>query len=100
MTIVVALAALLACIVYLTYTYMHEPSDLLFKPKSGGSSATQTQSEINEAAIEAWELAAMSAAADEVLLETPVKVKKAPKKISGAKTKKRTTKKPQARRKR
>lgn len=96
MTIVVALAALLACIIYLTYTQMHEPSDTLFKPKGGGGT-TNTQSELDEAAIEAWQLAAMVA---EEPAPAPAKVKKAPKKIEGAKPRKRSNKKTQARRKR
>lgn len=97
MTIVIALAALLACIIYLTYTQMHEPSDTLFKPKSGGGGTTTTQSESDEAAIEAWQLAAIVA---EEPAPAPVKVKKAPKKIEGAKPRKRSSKKTQARRKR
>lgn len=98
MTIVIALAALLACIVYLTYTQMHEPSDPLFKPKSGGGGSTLTESERNEAAIEAWELAAMTTVVDEA--NVSAKAKKAPKKIEGAKPRKRPSKKTQARRKR
>lgn len=97
MTIVVAFVALLACVAYLTYTNLHAPSDELFKPRTGGGSVKPTESDQAEAAIEAWQLAAMVA---EEAAPAPAKVKKAPKKIEGAKPRKRGPKKTQARRKR